>query len=347
MPKLKIAYFELFHAQFYEDYSINPSKYGGGPIFARWAKEFWKDKYDFRIFAPKQCFEHIDESKENKKCFIEFHESYGQDLINGRNIKEIIPNIDYFDIILHGHTCVAINNINCRPVQVHWSGFGRASDGHPFIPYTLVYGTDTSPYYRNQKTFPIKIGKPVPKIFKENKKEDFLFQCSRHDSTIDTIQIAKECIKYNKKGIFAGPINGDYRLMDYIDSKNTFYIPKISESDKIEYYKKAQLSSLICPLGLVFNQSVVECLAHGTPIIRLEISHSGNPTFRDFMSTIVFDGYNGMIFNGNNFLECWEQSKNIKQINCWESAKQYSVEAMIESFEKAIDFVVEDAKIFG
>ena len=49
---------------------------------------------------------------------------------------------------------------------------------------------------------------------------------------LSSIEIAKECIKYKIKGIFAGTIGKDYELMDYIDNINTFFLGEISDNEK-------------------------------------------------------------------------------------------------------------------
>jgi len=340
--KIKIAYFELFHAGWHEDYSINAKKYGGGAIFPKWAKEFWNNdgsQFEFVIFAPKKCWEHIDGAKERKDCFIELPENYGKFLLNGGSLKQIIPDIDYFDFIMIGHTGVAINNAGCRPVQVHWAGFGKASDGHPFVPYSLLYGKDLSPAFPNQKTFPVKIGKPVPPNFRKAEKEDYIFICSSHDESKHSVPLAKECIKNNIKGIFAGVIQKNYKLLDYIDNVNTFFIGEISDNFKYKLARKARLSAFLGTCPCVFSLGVVEMLAHGTPILR------NDTKFGDWLEETIVDGQNGLVYNGNNFLECWEKSKNINQEDCWKTAQKYSAEEMVKSFEKAMHFIVEDSKI--
>ena len=344
--KLRIAYFSLYDNDFYEDFSINSKKYGGGTVFAKWAKELWNnDEKEFYIFTPKIAWEHIDETKENKFCFIDLPRDFCKALKSGINIKRLISNINYFDIILHGHTNVALNNENCRSIQVHWAGFGRASDGHPFIPYTFIYGPDLTPYYNEQKTFPIILGKPVPKEFIENKKEDFIFQCSRHNDGLSSIEIAKECIRYKIKGIFAGTIGKDYKLMDYINNINTFFLGEISDNEKKELNKKARLTTYVQNFGEVFNQSVIESLAEGTPVLRKDIKKTNDPTFRNWLKDIIIDNYNGVVYNGNNFLDCWERSKSINQKNCWETAKKFSVEEMMKTFEDGINFVIKDSNV--
>ena len=343
--KIKVAYFELFHCGFHEDYSINPKKYGGGPIFPRWAKEFWAKEdsdIEFTVFAPKGCWEHIDETEETKDCFHDLALDICEHLKKGVNIKNFIPKIDYYDVILHGHTGLAVNNSDCRPIQVHWSGFGRASDGHSFIPYSLVYGPDLSPFYNNQKVFPVIIGKPVPEEFVETKKEDFIFQCSRHDGGLDTIRVVDQCNENGVKGYFAGPINGDYPLLEHIDNKNTFYLGEISEQIKLEFSKRARVSTFFYPFGEVFNQSVVECLAHGTPIMRMKIERTNDPTFRNWLKEYIIEGKTGTVFTGNNFMECWEKSKEIDQKDCWESSQEYSSRKMVETFEEALKEIVKE-----
>ena len=340
---LRIAYFDLFHTKpMYEDYSIYPKKYGGGPVLARWAKEMWNsDEMEFKIFAPQKTFENL-KPYENKGSCINLEEDMARAILISHHVKKFIPNIDYFDIIIHGHTGISMNCLGCKGTQVHWSGFGKATDGHPLVPYTFTYGDpNQKPAFPNQKIFQVKIGKPVPLLFRENEKEDFVFQCSRHDSSLNSIEVAKECIKNKIKCYFAGPIHedyingGEYKLMDYIDNENTFYLGSISEEEKMSYSRRARLSTFLYQVPCAFSQSIIECLSGGTPILTTKLDGC-------WIKNIMKENVNGFYFDGSNFLECWEKSKDMNQRDCWLSAKEFSVEEMLRTFREGLKFVLKD-----
>jgi len=141
------------------------------------------------------------------------------------------------------------------------------------------------------------------------------------------IDIAKECIKYGIKGIFAGPIR-DYPLLDYIDNKNTFYVGILSEEDKLNYTKKAKLYTLPLKWEVAFNQSAIEAGGLGTPILA---------TKKGWFNEYIKENINGFFYDGTNFLECYQKSDKIDQRLCWESAKEFSIENMINSFYKAFN----------
>jgi len=331
--KKKIAYFDVFSRQngFWEDYSINPKKYGGGAIFARWAKQFWNNnEKEFYIFASSICFSNLNKEDYGKTC-VPLNNNHCDLLKKGLNLKTAFYNIDDFDVIMHGNTNFFLNNINCRAVQIHWAGFGHSSNGHYLVPYTFVFGLNEKSCYINQKIYPVKIGKPVPKEFKLIEKQDFIFQCGKHEEGRDSITIAEECIKNNIKCYFAGPISPNYPLLNYIDYKNTFYLGEITEEVKLEFSKRARLATALYTTGAVFNQSVIECLGWGTPILCNKCQ---------WFDILIQHGINGFFYDKTNFLECWENAKNINQKKCWETAKQYSVEEMLRTFSDGIDFVI-------
>ena len=336
--KIKIAYFDVLSRRngFWEDYSISPKKYGGGAIFARWAKQFWNnDEKEFYLFAPEICFSNFNKEDYGKNC-ITVREDHCNLLSKNLNLKTAFKKIDDFDVIMHGNTNFFLNNINCRPIQIHWAGFGYSSDSHSLIPYTFVFGKNQKQYYINQKLYPVTLGKPVPKEFINIPKEDFMFRCGLHSEGRDSIVVAKECIKNNIKCYFAGPLSPEYPLLNYIDYKNTFYLGEITEEVKLEFLKRARLSPALYPKGPTFDQSSIECLASGTPILCYNTKW-----FEDFIK----DGVNGFFYDGNNFLECWIRSKNINPKQCWESSKPYSVEEMLKTFGNGIDFAIQDATL--
>lgn len=331
--RLRIAYFEIYHGgDHYEDYAEFPKKWGGGAIFARQAKKLWNNPdREFWVMGSKRCFENFQDWEKTPRCCV-LSDEMNHAILRGANIKSLIHDIDYFDVIMHHHTNFAINNRGCRPIQVHWAGFGHASNGHGFVPYTLCYGKNEIASYPGQTVLPVSIGKPVPKEFRAKNKKDFIFQCTRHEDGRGSIEVAQECIKNKIKCYFAGPICKGYDLLNYIDYENTFYLGQISEEVKLKFSEEARLSTYFySSTGAVFNQSAIECLAAGTPLFVNKVK---------WFDELVKHGKNGFFYDGTNFAECWEKSKNIDQKECWESAKEFSAEKMMESFDNAISWIV-------
>ena len=248
---LKIACFDLGYAD--EDYAItNTKKYGGGAVVGR----YFKQLDNFHLYASEKSFENLDMNDRIDNCFI-LSEKILDYLKNGYPIDKLIPNINDYDIILHGHTGFSFNRtIDFKKPVVHWAGFDGEC-GHPYNDYILLYRESFKPYYKQKYKY-VKIGKSVPKEFIEFNNRDGIFQCTQHVETFDTISIAKECIKHKIKGYFAGPIRDNYSLMNFIDNINTFYLGILSEKDKLNYTKKATLYTLPLIWNVAFNQSAIE-----------------------------------------------------------------------------------------
>lgn len=334
---MKIAYFDLGVTSFFEDYSINPKGYGGGPCFARWAKESLNDNINkFIIFGQEENFINLENNERKDACFS--ISKYQLDLIrNGYPVDKIIQGLEDFDIIIHHHDCLHINNGNLKAKSIHWSLSGKADGGHPLNDYDLLYLKNQVSNWPNQKIKYIKLGKPVPdKLIDKEKENNFIFQCSRHDEYMNTIEVAKNCLKFNIKGIFAGPIHDNYNLLDFIDNKVTFYLGSISEELKLNLCFNARLTTYLHKWETPFNQSVIESLSQGTPILANKVG---------FFNEILKDNYNGFIYNDNNFLNAYENANLINKNNCLDSAKQFSVDEMIKSFYNSFIEIINDKKI--
>jgi hypothetical protein len=67
---MRILYFDLnCSGDFFESYSCNPKRYGGGGAFARWAKEILnKNNNIFKIIAPRQCFNELQDWENKNSC---------------------------------------------------------------------------------------------------------------------------------------------------------------------------------------------------------------------------------------------------------------------------------------
>lgn len=326
---MKIAYFELGFTEYYEDYSIMPKRYGGGPIFARWAKEMLNNaEHQFFIFAPAKCFDNLMKNERRDRCVPVSEEALTL-LQLGVPLKQIFPRIDEFDIVCHHHTRFGFNKKNLSIPVVHWSGFGVGGAGHKNNDYILLFDHNSKAIFGEKQKY-VRIGKTVPLTFKEQNKSDFIFQCTRHDELINTIDIAKECIAEKITGYFAGPIDSKYNLLDYIDNKNTFYVGIIPEQIKLEYTKAARLYTLPAKFDVNFNLSVVEANGFGTPVLA-----SNRGWFKDYIK----HGLNGYFYN-SNLKEIFDLAKNANQQACWESASEFSIPKMVDSFTTAFQEIL-------
>jgi hypothetical protein len=318
---VKVACFDLGYAD--EDYSIsNCKKYGGGAVVGR----YFKQLDNFHLYAPEKSFENLDSNDRKENCFILSEEKLSM-LRNGHPIDDVISNITDYDIVLHGHGHYTFNRTSkLKSPVVHWSGFdGRC--GHHNNNYILLYRNIFSACYGERSKY-VKLGKHVPKVFESNEKRNGIFQCTQHCDDFNTIFVAIECLKYNIKGYFAGPIREGYPLLNYIDNINTFYLGVISEKDKLEYTKNALLYTLPITCEVTFNQSAIEANGLGTPILTRRVG---------WFNEYVKHGVNGFFYDSDNFLDLYNGAKLIDQKSCWNSARQYSIEEMQDTFYKAFN----------
>ena len=329
---MKIAYFDLGITNFFEDYSINPKGYGGGPCFARWAKEVLnKDGNTFIIIGQDGNFKNLGPNENTKACF-SFPKSHLDLIKNGYPVDNVIQGLQDFDILIHHHDCLHINKGNLKAKSIHWSLSGRSDGGHPLNDCDLLYDASQKINWASQKIKYVQIGKSIPN-FKFNQKEDFIFTCTRHDESMNSIEVAKNCIKYNIKGYFAGPIHNQYPLQKYIDNKNTFYLGILTEEEKLDYTKRSRLYPILANWDVVFNQSALEANGEGTPLLT---------TRRGWFNSYIKENENGFFYDGDNFLDKFEESLKIDQEKCNKSAQEFGIHPMINSFIKSFKEILKD-----
>ena len=319
---MKIAYFDLGYS--HEQYGLCPTKYGGGGVAARYLKE--DPDIEFHIFAQKKSFLNVSFLERVDRCH-SLPDNILQAIMNGHSLDSIFNMSDFkFDIILHPHTCASINRGSFKGPVVHFCGFDGTA-GHHLNDYILLYDDTFSPKFGEKPKY-IRIGKPVPEKFNFYPKAPYIFQCSRHDDHMNSIEVAKNCSENHIHGYFAGPIHGSYPLMEYIDNKYTYYLGEIDESTKLGYYRHATLFTLLHKWNPPFNQSVIEAQAQGTAIL---VNNQG-PFFNKYLKHEI----NGFDYSKISFREAFEKASNISQKACWESAREYDVSVMVNSFKKAL-----------
>ncbi len=313
-----IAYIDL-SLNIRESYTnYNPTRYGGGAIFARICKQF----NNFRVIAKSECFDDLTE-KDNKQNCKTISQDQINELLNNAPIEKIIPEILGFDIICHCTPQIFINTDNIKIIQTPWS-VGYSEQIHPKHKHLLLYNDFQDPQISNKeiKIHKFILGKQLPE-FQEYKKENYLFQCSRLHSDFAAIEVASFCLQNKIKGIFAGPIYPNYPFLDYIDNQNTFYLGQIPEEQKIELTKHARLYTLLANWPLCESLSMKEALMFGTPVVT---------TWTPFTQTIIKNGINGFFsFNEENLLNAWNKAPEISQFECWRSVLKYNHYNMVDS----------------
>ncbi len=328
---MKVAYLDLGFSK--EDYSLNPRKYGGGAVLARYMKE--DAACDFHVFAPQEAFENVGENERKDRCHA-IDRSICNAFQHGAALEGTFWN--QFDLILHGHTCFSFRRGTCTKPLVHWSGFD-GSAGNPGNDFILLYDPSFHPQFGEKAKY-VRIGKPVPETFVPSVKEDFVFSCSRHDDHMNSIALVKQCLQYGIKGIFAGPIHNGYPLLDYIDNKTTFYLGEIDEVTKLDYCRRARLFSILYAWNPPFSQSLIEAQGQGTPIY---VNRRG-----PFLKTYLKEGINGFSeeyegFGGlkeQTLEDAFRMAKGVDQRECWLSARQYDTSVMIRTFKQAFEEIV-------
>lgn len=330
---MRIAYLDC-GVNKWEDYSLNPKRYGGGAVVARYGKELLNNKKGdvFDIFASKDCFDNLDHHKDNVAACFPVDDWRLSSIKAGAPLSAHIPRLAFYDVILHHHDCMTFNMAGLKAPLVHWALMGDGRANHPNTPYSLLYRHNDRAVYG--KTLYVQLGKPIPPYAPAN-KELFLFQCTRHDPHMNSIEVAQQCITWNLKCYFAGPIDPSYPLMDYIDNKNTFYLGAIDDKTKLDYLSRAQLVPLLFKWDTPFNQSAIEALSVGTPLVV-------NP--RGFLGELVKDGENGIIYDGN-LMKAWIKATTLDPLKCRASVEKYSALNMIASFRTALQIALNDWKV--
>ncbi len=316
---MKIAYLDLTFTYFFEDYSLQPKRYGGGRIFAAYLKEMG----DFHIFAAPQCFENLQPWESRSNCH-ELSPEQRRLLTMGVPVHTVVEELKDYDIILHPHVHVHLNCNGVRAKQVIWQ-LGVAEAVHDFHSRVILYNDYQQPRINNPnaKIYKFTLGTQIPEVFRPHKKEDFIFQCSRHVYDFNSRDVAMFCNKFGIKGYFGGPIDPSYNLLEFIDNKNTFYLGEMSEKDKLDFSSRARLYTLIHNWPTPFSLSAVEALMNGTPVA---CTHQG------FWPSLIKDGVNGFfVHNEPELLKAWEKSAEINQYECYKSILKHNHLSMLDT----------------
>jgi len=325
---MKIAYFDLHKNDIHEDYSICPQRYGGAATFARYAKQILNSNNNqFKIFAMEESFSSY--TNEDNKNFQKLSNSDIEKLNHLEPVANLFPELKTFDIFMFHHDGFTINKDGSKAKNIYWPLVSNSSC-HPNNDLLLLYSKNLTCFYHPNytKIDLFKIGVSTDDIFLQREKDQLIFQCTQHVDTFGSIEVAKECLKYNYKCFFAGPIFNSYKLLDYIDNKTTFYLGQISQTEKIELYKKATFSTFFHKHETPFNLSLIEGFNYG--VIPICVKNT-------FFSSIIQEAENGYFYN-NNFKEIIDKT-NLKEMqkNCFNTAQLFSKEEMIRLFLLAVN----------
>jgi glycosyltransferase involved in cell wall biosynthesis len=321
---MKIAYLDLNEDDFIEDYSLTPNKYGGGRIIAASLLDKLKD---FFIYSNIKSFDNIDFNKKNQCLGLDLNSRRA--IKSGLPLKNYIKNADEYDIFFHHHADVFLNLENCKSQKQAVWPVGWAETVHPKTKNILLFDPEVqaAKYSEFAKIYKIVIGPRFEK-FQEYKKEDFIFQCSRHCNEYQSIQLAQLCNKYKINIYFSGPIVSGYPLLEFINNQNSFYLGSISQELKRDFFKKAKANVQIQTYPISATLTGKEAGSYGVPIMASEIGGWKN---------YIKHGINGFfIKNEEDFINSWNNLHAIKQENCYNLALNHSEDKMVELVVKSL-----------
>jgi hypothetical protein len=325
---MKIAYIDLNYPDHFEDYSYFPKSYGGGRIVAG---PMMEKLNDFYVYSDERSFQNLKDNKKSQAKILDWPKR--EALRNGACVKSVIPEADDYDLFFSHTTNINLNLSNCRSKKYGVWTIGWKETIHQDIENVVCFSQKfQEPIFLGRPNIFHAVIGPKMDSFQEYQKEDMIFQCTRHVECFQSIEVAQLALKYNIKTIFAGPIGNNYRLMDFIDNKTTFYLGSISQEDKVKYNKIAKFHTQFQTYPTCATLSAKESLSYGTPIMASAIGEW--PSF-------IVEGLNGFIVRSEqDFLKAWENRDNIKQLNCYNSVVKYSEDKMIQEFYEVFNQIV-------
>lgn len=327
---MRIAYFDVW--DHYEDYSVNPKRYGSAACFARYAKEYLNNETDsFVLICNERNIVGLEDF-ENKRMCMGLSNKQCDALRQGIPIHKIVTQIEKSDVFLQHNPFARINLQGLESIPVaFWGTQSQVGEHVPPIRHTFFYNPNQVP---EGYSYRVKIGPFVPDEFKQiRERGDFIYQCGSICTRNNQIYVAEWCRKNNVMGVFAGPIELNYPFLDLVDNHVINYVGEISMERSRKLFSAARLVTLCQTETMPFSLTAVEALAMGTPVCAPN---------KGAFSYLLQHGTNGFFWDGNNLSEAWEWSKFANPIQCWMSAKPYSHNEMIKSFRTALGQVVEN-----
>lgn len=320
---MRIIYLDLNHPDFFEDYSVNSKRYGGGKIFAAEALQRWDNLH---LFADQNCFDNITEQRILDKCFHLPWESR-KALREGAPVKDFISNAQYYDLFVHHHSNINLNLNGLNAKSCAWAvGVGEHIHQSNILLYSREF--QRPQFFECEKIYDIVIGKPI-NPFQQRTKEPFLFQCSRHNPEFGTAVVAQLAHKYQFNFKFAGPIQNGY---DIPIGNTVEYLGILNEETKMDFTSRAAGYVLLHGWAAPFSLSAIEALSVNTPIITTNVG---------FWPSLIQNGINGfLVKDEQGFVNAAEQLKTLNQLDIYNTSLPYSTEKMLESFQKAFEEIL-------
>lgn len=325
---MKVAYIDLNHPDFFEDYSYEPKRYGGGRIIPGPLMEKYND---FVVCSDKRSFENVRSEKLGQCRILDWDARRA--IREGAPLKDHVPNAEQFDLFFHANTNIHLNLDGLNAQQVVWS-VGWSETLNPLNTHVMYFDQEGQMPILSSNAHQIHkiiIG-PKVEAFQEYPKEDLIFQCTRHEKCFQSMEMAQLALKYKIKTVFAGPLQHGYPLPTLIDNVTTFYLGEISNSEKIAWNKRAKFNTQLQSWPTCATLSAKESLSYGSAIIALPIG--GWPRF-------IKQGINGFLINSEqDFVNAWASRNSIVQKNCWDTASEHSEDKMIATVQAAFSKIV-------
>ena len=323
---MRVAYIDLNYPDFFEDYSYEPCRYGGGRIVPAPLMELFNE---FFIYSDERSFQNVRPDKKSRCQVLTWKAR--QAIRNGAPVKDFITEAESFDLFFHANTNIHLNLQGLKAEQLVWS-VGWSETVHPdniHVAFFDIHHQMPILSHGNHIIHHIVIG-PKVEPFQEYKKEDLIFQCTRHEKCFQSMEVAQLSLKYGIKTIFAGPMQHGYPLRDYIDNKTTFYLGEIAQAEKIKYNKLAKAHTQFQSWPTCATLSAKEAMSFGTFPIALPVG--GWPAF-------IKNGINGFVINSEQeFITAWQNRDRISQKECYNTALEHSEDKMVmkvlEAFKK-------------
>lgn len=311
-----------------------PGRYSGcGPTFRRLAENI----DNCYLAGLEECFE----GDITNKC-LPLNKFHISQILSYAQLEEVIryryhvsddpepPPFD-FDLIVYSKPDVTLNTT--KP-QLCWS-VGAYEKINPNIKHLLLHNPKwQQPIIQNPdtKVHEFVLGIEIPP-FEERTKKNQILQITNHYPQINSIILAQWALKYEIKTIFAGPISEGYPLLDYIDYHTTWYLGQIKEEEKIKLMKESLVHASLYshPINGP-NLSTKTALSYGCWILT---------TNAGIMPEVIQNRVNGHIINNEgDFLDAWGRRDQPKQANCWNTAQNWSLDKMINSFKKVVNEIL-------
>lgn len=187
--------------------------------------------------------------------------------------------------------------------------------------------------------------------FSQDQDNDNFFFWMNRINKVKGVEHAIEFSKQTNTNLkIAGPILENDYYNDQIKnnlSKKIKYVGALSFAEKNEYYRKAKAFLMTINWNEPFGLTVIESMACGTPVIAFN---------RGAMKEIIINGYNGYLVDPedgvNGLVKAYKKLESLSKeeyrqmrLNCRKHVEEnFSIEKMVENYEKVYQKVIDDWK---